>query len=648
MNIRTAVAAMCLALAILFPHTHAADPAATLCPYRFEGKWGYVEAGGSVAIPFRFEAARDFSPFGLAAVKLDGKWGFIDGGGAQAVPARFDEAGDFSAANGTAPVKLGDAWGYIDAKGETVLPFDLIRADGFRENGLAHVVWRNEANGQPESSSMNIKGEKFSYFDIGIGANGLVVVWDASRKKGFIDSSGNIVVPIQYDDAEAFTSAGLAKVNLGKTSMVKRDGKWGLINAAGELVVPIIYDDISYRPFEKSALARVKLDDRYGYIDKRGEVVVPIVYEDASLVLDDTAIRVKMDGKWGVVSLESEERIPFIYEALESFTPNGLAVMKRNGKSGFVNAKGEEIIPPTYDTLWRYGASGLASAKRDGKWGCIDADNRVAVPFDFDEVMGFDDKGIAPARNGRKWGFINTKGETVIPFLYEQLTSRGGFAENGLARARLDGKWGYIDRKGDAVIPFKYQDARDFGDMLSRPDGSRGLFGLAGVEDGEPRFDISNYAQVSLGRFDNGIIDATGEPVVPLRFNTVFGIDEYGWASLLAEVDKRLAQGFMHVKHGWYVLGNDSRRGRNIRSVAVRDRIRVRKDGLYGYVDLRGETVVPPVLEAATDFSTSGLAMVREDGVIRCIDTNGDTVLKESGSTPPALVNARGEVVWPK
>ena len=55
----------------------------------------------------------------LFPIVKDGKWGYIDRTGKIAVSPRFDEAGRFS--EGLAPVRLGKQRGYADTSGDVVL-----------------------------------------------------------------------------------------------------------------------------------------------------------------------------------------------------------------------------------------------------------------------------------------------------------------------------------------------------------------------------------------------------------------------------------------------------------------------------------------------------------------------------------------------
>lgn len=86
-----------------------------------------------------------------------------------------------------------------------------------------------------------------------------------NNRYGYIDKSGKIIVPIEYDYTGDF-SEGLVIVGEGD--------KAGYFNEKGELVLPIIYDIA--QPF-KEGLAVVKNSDyRYGVINTKGKIVIPI------------------------------------------------------------------------------------------------------------------------------------------------------------------------------------------------------------------------------------------------------------------------------------------------------------------------------------------------------------------------------------
>ena len=157
----------------------------------------------------------------------------------------------------------------------------------------------------------------------------LVPYMDGNGKCGFIDKSGNEVIPCTYDWVYSF-SEGLA--------LVKLDGKWGFIDKSGNEVVPCTYDNAG--SFSEG-LAFVRIDGKCGFIDKSGNVVIPCKYDYARSFSEGLA-SVKLDGKWGFIDKSGNEVIPFKYDDAYDFS-EGLAVVILDGRYFSIDKSGNEI-----------------------------------------------------------------------------------------------------------------------------------------------------------------------------------------------------------------------------------------------------------------------------------------------------------------
>ncbi len=317
----------------------------------------------------------------------------------------------------------------------------------------------------------------------------LLIPYYKGDKYGFIDKTGEVVIPFKYDCASSF-SKGLAAVKL--------DGKWGRIDKTGEVVIPLKYDDAL--PFSEG-LAKVRLDGKWGFIDKTGEVVIPFKY-DKALSFSEGLARVELDEKWGFINKTGEVVIPFKYTDPLSFC-EGLALVKLDGKCGFVDKTGKEITPLKYDDAFPF-SEGLAAVELDGKYGFIDKTGKVVIPLKYDWVSHFCE-GLAGVELDGKYGFTDKTGEVVIPLIYDvYLYSEACYFSEGLAAVELDEQYGFIDKTGKEVIPFKYDYVEPFSEGLA------------------------------LVQFDgkNGFIDKTGKEVVPIKYDHVFSFSE-GLAEVL-------------------------------------------------------------------------------------------------------------------
>ena len=96
----------------------------------------YLFSGGSW-VEETYEDARPFSNEGYAAVKKNGKWGFIDADGTVQIDFQFDDALSFG--QHLAAVKLGEFWGYVNLQGNIVIEPVFLEAKSF-SSGSAPVL----------------------------------------------------------------------------------------------------------------------------------------------------------------------------------------------------------------------------------------------------------------------------------------------------------------------------------------------------------------------------------------------------------------------------------------------------------------------------------------------------------------------------
>ena len=79
---------------------------------------------------------------------------------------------------------------------------------------------------------------------------------------GFIDATGNIVIPMNYTNARCF-SGGLAPVCNSKA-------QWGYIDKQGKMVIPYQF---GYADRFREGIAKVMKSGKWVYIDPSGKVV---------------------------------------------------------------------------------------------------------------------------------------------------------------------------------------------------------------------------------------------------------------------------------------------------------------------------------------------------------------------------------------
>ena len=85
---------------------------------------------------------------------------------------------------------------------------------------------------------------------------------------GYIDKTGQVVLPIEYDAAFPF-SDGLAAVQI--------NGEWGYIDTTGQVVIPLEYHSAGMFSDGLAAI-ETDADSKIGFIDKTGQLIIPAEY----------------------------------------------------------------------------------------------------------------------------------------------------------------------------------------------------------------------------------------------------------------------------------------------------------------------------------------------------------------------------------
>lgn len=280
-------------------------------------KWGFISKTGSMLIPMVYDDLNLFRE-GLAAVKLNEKWGFINKMGKVIIPIIYDEVNVFDK-GGLAKVQLNGKYGFIDKLGTVRIAIKYDGTNGFNDDGYADVWLKRR------QLSINRSGKEFDY--VSDFKEGLAVV-SSKGKYGFVNKSGEYIIPLIYNDASDFGN-NLAPVKVGS--------KWGYINKLNNFIIPLNYDEA--RSFQKG-LACVKLKKKYGYVDNSGQVIIPLNFDQAYWFSEGLAL-VEKENKLGYINEKGEIIIPIIYESAYYDFKKGLTQVKLNGKWFTINKKGQ-------------------------------------------------------------------------------------------------------------------------------------------------------------------------------------------------------------------------------------------------------------------------------------------------------------------
>ena len=294
---------------------------------------------------------------------------------------------------------------------------------------------------------------------------------------GYIDVSGRFVIKPAYGVAEDF-SDGLAAVVGPGTQPGKR--RRGYIDKTGKMVIDLGEGDDYYTHSFSEGLAVYYRDRQAGYIDKMGKIVIEPRF-DMAFPFSEGLAQVRIGEKYGYIDKEGKMLIepqfpqPSIADHIgrphktdhDNPFREGLASIETGGERGWsvIDKTGKIVFTPDPGNYSPFRFSeGLLRYRAKYREGFLNLDGSVAIQPAWRQVKNFSE-GLAPVLStegcpdglGNCWGFIDKTGAVVIkPYFASADGFKGGLAKVMTRRTdQKDGRMffsnGYIDRTGKLV-----------------------------------------------------------------------------------------------------------------------------------------------------------------------------------------------------
>jgi hypothetical protein len=255
---------------------------------------------------------------------------------------------------------------------------------------------------------------------------------------GFIDETGNVVIPPQF--------AWAGNYHNGRAHIFICGGD-AVIDTSGTIIEgPVDLDSAgespeALRPYQAG-------NSKFGFKDSQGRVVINPRFEEVSTFRSGVAPARK--GKlWGYIDQSGAwvERPRFNFAA--SFDEQGIALVSdEHDDLRIINRSFQYVFNTGKPWMGSYPLDGLMINEFDGKLGYVRIDGSIAIAPQFTYADAFAE-GLAPAsRESELIGYIDVTGRFVISEQFEKAFPHS----HGLAAVTKNGMWQYIDLKGNTVI----------------------------------------------------------------------------------------------------------------------------------------------------------------------------------------------------
>lgn len=344
-----------------------------------------------------------------------------------------------------------------------------------------------------------------------------IIPYKNAGQFGWMDLSGNIVIPAQYSTV-GFFKEGLA--------WAEKSGKYGFVNKANEVVIPFKFS--SANDFDKGR-AIVQLDTLFGIIDRSGAYIVEPQYKDIGQFSEGLIYALK-DSLYGYFDGLGYPRIPEQYEEAFSFS-GGMAKVTFKGLEGYIDAFGSFKVKPLYESINLFGDSAIIiEGDESAKLATFQGNEIKTIPIEEIGTL-VSDRALVISED--KIGYLDKRGQTVIPATLDYFTNARSEGEfSGMyAKASKAGKFGIIDRFGKPVIPFTYSKLGAVSNLVAfEKAGKWGFIDLQNKPVVPPMYESAESFKSGLGVVQmltlKGAINAKGETVIPIEHTTIKPLDD--------------------------------------------------------------------------------------------------------------------------
>ncbi|KXZ39756.1 WG containing repeat-containing protein [Alkalithermobacter thermoalcaliphilus JW-YL-7 = DSM 7308] len=271
-------------------------------------KWGYINEDGNFVIEAMYDYAQAFKE-NIAIVVKENLYGVIDMYGNYVVYPRYNFIDEFrekraivvkdssfriidtdgieitqkdysyisAFSNNRALFREGYLYGYLDLYGNEVIPAKYKDATDFREDKAVVNVDDNLYY------LIGIDGDiinTYRYYFVGEIRNNLLVFRpDIDSKFGYIDESGNVIIPPKYTFAKSFEfDRAIVDISEDYTN------RYGVIDKKGDFIIEPKYNDIKILDRNRLALG-ISIDENnpflgsvYAIADMNGNIITDFIY----------------------------------------------------------------------------------------------------------------------------------------------------------------------------------------------------------------------------------------------------------------------------------------------------------------------------------------------------------------------------------
>lgn len=396
---------------------------------------------------------------------------------------------------------------------------------------------------------------------------------------------------------------------------------YGVIDTKGNPILPCKYESISIDSTGDGLIVIEDAKRLYGFADTSGNILIPCEYEKAYPFSEGLAT-VKKNGVWGVIDRQGNP----VWMFGEEWWANGrsvyhdgiMVISKKTDANAYVNKQGTilkelELSQTGYEFHNGYAVIRQTKAIRNAR-------------------------GEILANIPNKYGFIDTSMKEIMPPILAEPETGTGFQSYYWLYPK---EWSDFFHDGLAIcyrstdVPKPYGYVNEAGEIISPGEEVMELHPFS-----------EGYAVVD--KYDSSYLIDTKMNVVAENFTWLYDVHDGKACATIGSkkyYDDNSQEGFFDVKNREFIPLPDGTK-QAAYSPSFHDgllRVQSSADGKYGYINGKGEFVIPCEYVDAADFN-NGIARVKKFWGWGYIDKTGNPIISFDYDEAEDFVNGLAKV----
>lgn len=396
------------------------------------------------------------------------KTGFINGKGEIVIEPATEQYSSFgNEGEGTVFTShRGDSFIYGDADGIRDIDVSHYSSiDSFRE-GYATVTFKSDGKKAviDKYGSLIFEDEEKKYKGFTYVGEGLFAAEIEQNKYDFLDNKGALL------SKKSYTNDWVWSVKEERL-LVSRDGKYGFLDLSGDEIIPLIYDE-AYSFSE--GLAPFSKKGKWGFIDKAGEEIISPIYDQVDFSFLNGITTASLNGKWGLIDKRGNIILPFEYDERIHGKDRGFYIARKNDQNYIVDVAGN-IVSDKYSYMHQEADGRIYVTQNvDGFVVSAYLDQNQTLLTGFKEFSlyplsnqlyvgkksGDYPPGVVPPHDySQKFAILDSQGNNLTGFKYSNIRWGESFHDGfQVVNQQYYGAAGLVNQHGAEVLPTIFED----------------------------------------------------------------------------------------------------------------------------------------------------------------------------------------------